>query len=191
MPLERGFEPDDFVFAPDGSFYFSDFHGTAGEPTGGVFHASKDRQRIHCVLPNIGQANGLALSADGRTLWVTEYAKNRLHRLEFAVDGETLLPTGSTVAYYFTGPAPDSLRMDSDGNVYVAMHRQGRFLVFNPHGLPIGQILIPGRDSGSFLKSTSLAIEPETNDPWLLAADGTEGTKAAVFHAKVFAHGPR
>jgi sugar lactone lactonase YvrE len=43
-----------------------------------------------------------------------------------------------------TGPAPDSMRIDADGNLYVAMHRQGRFMVFDPVGMPIGQILISG-----------------------------------------------
>lgn len=37
---------------------------------------------------------------------------------------------------------------DSDGNLYVAMYGQGRVLVFNKNGIPIGQILLLGRDEG-------------------------------------------
>ena len=33
------------------------------------------------------------------------------------------------IAYHFTGPAPDSMRADSDGNLYVAMYGQGRVSV--------------------------------------------------------------
>lgn len=36
------------------------------------------------------------------------------------------------------------MRIDADGNLYVAMHRQGRFMVFDPVGMPVGQILISG-----------------------------------------------
>lgn len=36
------------------------------------------------------------------------------------------------------------MRIDADGNLYVAMHRQGHFMVFDPVGMPIGQILISG-----------------------------------------------
>jgi lactonase len=36
------------------------------------------------------------------------------------------------------------MRADADGNLYVAIYGQGRVLVFNKNGLPIGQILLPG-----------------------------------------------
>ena len=53
------------------------------------------------------------------------------------------------------------MRMDSDGNVYVAMYGQGRILVFNRNGIPIGQVLLPGRENGHKLESTSMALSPE------------------------------
>jgi lactonase len=52
------------------------------------------------------------------------------------------------------------MRADADGNLYVAMYGQGRVLVFNGKGIPIGHILLPGRDSGHNLHSTNLAIKP-------------------------------
>ena len=48
----------------------------------------------------------------------------------------------------------DSVCIDSDDNLYVAMYGQGRVLVFNKRGYPIGQILMPGRDEGKMLRST-------------------------------------
>ena len=59
---------------------------------------------------------------------------------------------GALIPYHFVGRAPDSMRTDSEGNVYVAMNRQGRVLVFNPYGMPIGQILLPGREQNHFLR---------------------------------------
>ena len=61
----------------------------------------------------------------------------------------TIAPFGATIPYYFTGhEGPDSVCIDSDDNLYVAMYGQGRVLVFNKRGYPIGQILMPGRDEG-------------------------------------------
>jgi hypothetical protein len=34
-------------------------------------------------------------------------------------------PLGTAVAHRLTGPCPDSLRVDADGNVYAAMYDQG------------------------------------------------------------------
>ena len=67
----------------------------------------------------------------------------------------TIAPFGATIPYYFTGhEGPDSVCIDSDDNLYVAMYGQGRVLVFNKRGYPIGQILMPGRDEGKMLRST-------------------------------------
>ncbi len=74
---------------------------------------------------------------------LTEFGRNLLHRVDLA-DATTPTPLGTTVAYHFTGPAPDSMRADSDGNLYVALYGQGRILTFNRNGIPIGQVLLPG-----------------------------------------------
>jgi len=42
--------------------------------------------------------------------------------------------------------------------------RQGRVIAFGPHGIPIGHILLPGREDGGYLRSTSLAFVPGTRD---------------------------
>ena len=74
----------------------------------------------------------------------------------------TIAPFGATIPYYFTGhEGPDSVCIDSDDNLYVAMYGQGRVLVFNKRGYPIGQILMPGRDEGKMLRSTHPQFIPE------------------------------
>ena len=79
------------------------------------------------------------------------------------------------------------MRTDADGNVYVAMYSQGRVLAFNKNGIPIGQVLLPGRDEGHNLQSTNMGIQPGTNDLYLVTNDGNNGQGATIFHAKVFA----
>ncbi len=42
-------------------------------------------------------------------------------------------------------------------------------MVFNRNGLPIGQIVLPDRDKGRNLKSTSLAIRPGHRELFIVA----------------------
>lgn len=188
IPPEAGYWPNDLVFAPDGGFYFSDFRGAATRPEGGIYYVAPDLKTIKPVIVNMAQANGVALSPDGKTLWATEFATNRLHRVDLA-DAVTIPPTGSAIPYQFQGPAPDSMRVDRDGNVYVAIYGQGRALVFNQKGLPIGQVLLPERESGHNLLSTSLAIHPGAKELFMVSGDDGQEGAARIFSASALAPG--
>lgn len=187
---EAGFLPNDLVFDANGGFYFSDFRGSATQPLGGVYYVSPDFKNITPVIPQMAQANGVALSPDGRTLWATEYAGNLLHRVNLS-EPATVPLTGSKIPYRFIGPAPDSMRVDRDGNVYVAIIGQGRVMVFNPAGLPIAQILLPGRDKGLNLRSTSLALHPAAKEMRIVTGNTAEAasSEAAIFAAPAFSSG--
>ena len=69
----------------------------------------------------------------------------------------------------------------------MAMYGQGRVLAFNRNGIPIGQVLLPGREKGHDLRSTSMAIRPGTDDLHIVTSDAANGQGAAIFHAKAFA----
>ncbi|MGG7466689.1 MULTISPECIES: SMP-30/gluconolactonase/LRE family protein [Bacteroidota] len=185
---EAGYMPNDLVFDDKGGFYFTDFKGNSTEPNGGVYYASPDMTSIKVVLPHLAMANGIVLSADGKELWVTEFGRNLLHRVLLS-DATTIAPIGTAIAYHFTGPAPDSMRSDADGNLYVALYSQGRILIFNRSGIPIGQVLFPEREKGHYLLGTSLAIRPGTNELYAVTSDGENGKGATIFQAKVFAKG--
>ena len=186
VPVTAGYMPNDLVFDAHGGLYFSDFRGISTEPKGGAYYVSPAFDKITHVLPHLAMANGIALSPDGKELWITEFSRNLLHRVELA-DPTTISPIGTAIPYHFIGPAPDSMRADSDGNVYVAIYGQGRVLVLNKNGIPIGQVLLPGRDEGHNLQSTNMAIKPGTNDLYIVTNDGNGGQGATIFHAKVFA----
>jgi lactonase len=190
LPQEAGYMPNDLVFDAQGGFYFTDFRGTSTDPKGGVYYVSPDVGTITPVLPHLAMANGVALSPDGKKLWATEFSRNLVHRVELA-DATTIAPFGTAVAYHFTGPVPDSMRADADGNLYVAMYGQGRVLVFNRNGIPIGQVLLPGREEGHNLRSTSMAIRPGTADLYIVTNDAAGGRGATIFHAHAFTHALR
>lgn len=185
---DAGFMPNDLVFDAHGGFYFSDFKGTSTDPVGGVYYVSPDFGSVKAVLPNLAMANGVTLSPDGTILWATEFSRNLLHRIEIGEPG-MIAPLGSAIPYRFVGPAPDSMRTDADGNVYVAVYGQGRILAFNGNGIPIGQILLPGRDEGYNLRSTSLAIRPGSTDLYAVTSDAQNRQGATIFHSRAFGNG--
>lgn len=191
IPTSRGMLPDDLEFDADGGFYFTDFRGTSTDPTGGVYYVAPDLKTVTAVLPHMAVANGITLSPDGKTLWATEFSLNRLHKVSLSAPAK-IAPFGTSVPYHFLGGTPDSARTDADGNVYVALYTQGRILVFNHNGLPIGQILLPLRDAGHNLLSTSMVFRPGTNDLYIVANDGEGGSEGSqIFHAKGFAKAKR
>lgn len=190
LPTQAGFIPNDLCFDKMGGLYFTDFKGTATEPEGGVYYLTPAGDEVHTVIPRMARANGIALSPDGTTLWATEFCRNLLHMV-YLQDATTPMPTGSFIAYRFTGPAPDSMRVDADGNVYVALCRQGRVLVFNRYGIPTGQVLIPGREEERNIRTTSLAIRPGARDLYIVSGNSQPGTVcgSGIFAAQAFARG--
>jgi lactonase len=188
VPLSAGFVPDDLVFDAKGGFYFTDFKGCPGNPSGGVYYVAPDMETITPVLRNMAASNGVTLSPDGTVLWSTEFGASRLHRVEL-VSATTFFDHRWTVPFHFVGRAPDSMRTDADGNIYVAMFTQGRIMVFSPSGMPIGQILMPGRDDNHFLKTTSLAFVPGSSELRIVAQDEVGKGSAMIFRATAFARG--
>lgn len=188
VPPQAGHVVDDIVFDREGGFYFTDFRGTSTEATGGLFYVTPDHREIRPVLSHMCAANGVALSPDDKVVWATEYCANRLHRIELAAPG-VRARGGVSVPYTFAGRAPDSMRTDSAGNAYVALNWQARVLVLSPFGVPIGQILLPGREQDMFLKSTSLALVPGSRDLVIVARDVVHDGGAVVFTARGVAPG--
>lgn len=186
---DGGFLVNDLVFDNQGGFYFTDSRGNSADPQGGVFYVSPNVGSIHAILPGLAVGNGIAIDPAGSQIWATEHAKNRLHRVRLS-DATTVAPFGSVVTYQFTGPAADGARVDSEGNVYVAISGQGRVMVFNRNGLPIGQIVLPDRDKGRNLKSTSLAIRPGHHELFIVTNSGTEPGGAMIFRSGAFAPAP-
>jgi lactonase len=189
VPAGR-FTPDDMVFDDKGGFYFTDFKDytdVSNTANGAVYYVSPDFKTITPVLKNLASPNGIALSKNGKTLWVTETFNQQLHRLALGADGTTLGLYGHMIPYRFSGfGGPDSAMIDADDNVYVACFGAGKVMVFNMLGNLIGQVLIPGREAGYMLSTTTMAILPGTDD-LLIGAGDFAGRGAWIFKAKTFA----
>jgi lactonase len=188
VPESAGLFPNDLVLDAAGGLYVTDCRGTVGDSSGGVWYVPQDGAAPVPVVRNLAVANGVALSPEGRRLWVGEFALGRLYRLDL-VGATALAPFGAVTAHHFSGPAPDTVRVDADGRVYVALYGQGRVLILSREGLPIGQVLLPGRDEGRNLSLTSLAIRPGSREMAIVSSDGGRGGSATIFRAEALGGG--
>ncbi|MDV9115109.1 SMP-30/gluconolactonase/LRE family protein [Lactiplantibacillus plantarum] len=180
---------DDLVFDRKGGFFFTDLAGTHNRRTAGVFYMAPDLITVHSVVATgMVASNGIALSPDEKVLWVTDFGGAKLYRFNLADDGYHIQPYNSLTPYTFTGTdGPDSATIDEDGNLYVAMCGQARYLIFNPNGFPIGQVLIPEREQGKMAKSTHMAIRPFTNSGFFCASDPNTG-ECKIYQADVYSN---
>jgi lactonase len=176
---------NDLVFDSQGNLYVTDFTGNLPHPTGGVYRFSNDFSRVDLILDNLAGANGISLAPEGNVLWVGETFRNAILRIALADDGVTLSSVdGVCYAYYSTGVpgGPDSNKVDIEGNLYQCIVSQGRAVVLNAHGIPVANVVIPGRDEGINLKSTNLAFKPGTNEAYMTVG-GTGGPRVFKFSA--------
>lgn len=81
--------------------------------------------------------NGLALSPDGRTLYVGDAANATIYAYDLSSTGE---PSGERM-FAVTGGTPDGMAVDIHGNLFVATERG--IQVIGPDGFPWGAIEVP------------------------------------------------
>lgn len=182
---------DDMCFDSKGGYYYNDFTGNVSEPNGAVYYVAPDGTQT-TLLDGLCGPNGLALSKDEKTVWITESNAMRLTRVSLDPEGgptdiaPLIAPFGVHVCYYFSGGGVcDSCEIDDDDNLYVSMYEQGRVMVFNKAGWLIGQILMPGRENGDHLGTTHTAIRPGTNELYICTNDSRNG--AWIFKCGAFA----
>ncbi len=126
---------NDLVFDAGGNLYFTD-QGQTGlhDPTGRVYRLRPNGQ-LDQLLSNVPSPNGVALSPDGKVLYVAVTRGNCVWRVPLLPDGSV-----SKVSQFFTsyGPSgPDGLAVDVEGNVIVANPGLGYVWLLNPRAEPI------------------------------------------------------
>lgn len=146
--------PNDIVFAPDGSFYFTDppyglkgmDHDPAKElPFNGVFHYKDGR--LTAVLRDLTLPNGLALTPDGRTLYVANTGPHMMY-MKYPVLPDGTLGPGAMLIDFPPTPhpddgtgCPDGLKLDSLGNLWIT--GPGGIRILTPDAHILGQIQLP------------------------------------------------
>jgi gluconolactonase len=134
--------PNDIVFDRDGGFWFTDFGKTFEDRImrGSVYYARMDGSHITCAAHPVLTPNGVGLSPDGRTLYVSETETSRLWSYPVLGPGELghepwPSPNGGRLVHGLAGfQRFDSLAVEENGNICVATLVRGGISVFSPHG---------------------------------------------------------
>jgi gluconolactonase len=143
--------PNDVICLPNGDLLFTDPTFGLRQPDGsiagqeydfaGVFRYSSADGSLKPLLRDIGAPNGLAMTDDGRTFYVCD-TRERVVRA-WDVDAEGNLSNGRVVCRTEHGDArggPDGMKLDSQGNIYVAANSADGIWVFAPEGTLLGMI---------------------------------------------------
>ena len=143
--------PNDIVFDRHGGFWFTD-HGHTHRRTrdrGAVYYAQPDGTSIRQVIFPLDMPNGIGLSPDGKTLYVSETLTARLWAFDVAgpgsigTDKRNILGGFGKLCFGLGGlHLFDSLAVDADGNIHVATIPVG-ISVIDPGGKLLEQIPMP------------------------------------------------
>jgi gluconolactonase len=132
--------PNDVVVRRDGQVYFSDPASVAVLDKreldfNGVFHATPDGKVT--LVAKMTRPNGVALTEDGKTLYVADTTEHKIMAYDLDAQGNT---SNERVFLSSLDGAPDGLRVAANGNVYIAI---GTVVVYTPQGKLIRTIKLP------------------------------------------------
>jgi gluconolactonase len=133
-------DPNDVVVRRDGQVYFSDSRPKGSlQPfeldSAGLYHVNT--QGKISLIAKMPAPNGVTLTPDGRTLYVSDTAERTIIAYDLDADGNT-----SRKRVFVSGidGGPDGLRVASNGNVYVAARG---IAVYSPAGKFLQTIELP------------------------------------------------
>ncbi len=144
--------PNDVIVKSDGSIYFSDppygltaDYGIEGEQDldfQGVYRLSADGQTLTLLVDDFDRPNGLCFSPDESILYIDD--TERMHVRAFDVQSDGTIANGRIFAEEEgEGSAPDGMKIDVHGNVYLT--GPGGIWIFDPSGEHLGILQTPER----------------------------------------------
>lgn len=170
--------PNDLCLDSAGGLYFTDSGNwtddwISGRPAGSVFYLSHLNE-LSLVTREICYSNGIAISNDGRHLYVCEHRQNRV--LAFDIFGVGKLSPARVFCQlddkYLLEPelayelGPDGMCIDGEGNIWVAHFGGGKIVAIDPRGEILHEIHLPrGR------RPTNLIRCPDTNTLYITEAE--------------------
>ena len=151
-------EPNDLWIDPKGGIYFTDpvFFGSQTQDAQAVYYISADRSSVTRVISDMVKPNGIVGTADGTTLYVSDYGAGATYKYTINSNG-TL--TGKTL---FVAVGSDGMEIDSSGNVYLT---SSDVLVYSSAGTLLQTINVPNRPTNLCFGGTdrrTLFITTET-----------------------------
>lgn len=133
--------PNDIVVRKDENVYFTDpAFGSAGDKREldfyGVYRITPKRV-LELVAKPKGRPNGIALSPNGRVLYVSNSDERNIRAYDLDRNGAA---SNERVLVSSISGVPDGLRADEKGNLYLAAKH---IFVYSPDGKQINKIEVP------------------------------------------------
>lgn len=148
---------NDLVIDSSGGIYFTEPYGSNATKTDGrVFYYSPETKAVTLIGDTFAFPNGVMLSPDEKTLYVGDYALNRIIGLPLSGSGAVNTAGVPYVfAYMQGGVGPDGMVVDEDGNLYVAHYRAGEVVIYDRDGFVIETLKMP---EGAGMGTTNVAL---------------------------------
>ena len=137
---------NDIVVASNGGAYATVF-GPYGDPPvptfviGKILYLAPGSQNWIEVANDLNYANGIGVSSDGKTLYVSQTVSNCILKFTIEADGTLSHRSNFALLNVLTknkndSPwlGPDSMKIDRKGNIYVAQWFGGKILKLSPEG---------------------------------------------------------
>ena len=162
--------PNDLTSDGKGGVYFTaSGPWESGPIVGKVFHLAADGT-IREAANDLHYANGIALSADGKRLFVNESEAGRVISFAVADDGtlsdrRLFVRVGVVDEASGINAYPDGLKLGPDGNLYIGQYSKGRIVVVSPDGSLLKTIDVPSATA------PNLAFAPDGKSVFVMSVD--------------------
>ena len=132
----------------EGRFVFGTKHesalGAAPQPVGSFYRLDPDLSLHRLDLGNVAIANGLAFSADGRSLYFCDSATRIVQRCDYSADGD-VRAARTWIDLRDAAGEPDGAAADADGGLWVALWGAGMVVRYDRNGNVDTSVRIPAR----------------------------------------------
>ncbi len=133
---DRMHQPNDLAISADGTIFASDPDWDHNR--GQVWRASPDG-KLELFAADLGTANGIEVSPDGKTLYVNETVQRRIVKFDLTANRPQ-----PSLFKSFSDFGLDGMRCDVKGNLYVARFGKGTVAKLSPGGEMLQEIKVLG-----------------------------------------------
>ena len=168
--------PNDITPDARGGYYFTDMKDSYRNGPNGEVHHVDERGSVRTVAAGLSAPNGLVLSPDAKTLYVSESRTN--HVLAFSVTDSGALKDKKTLADLSeegdsSQAVLDGMTVDQSGIIYVAFTRLGVYALS-----PSGDVV--AKFSSGMRIVANVAFAPDS-DLLFVVGSSVERTKGSVY----------
>lgn len=181
---ERIKAANDLAFDADGGLYITDPNGSdATSRRGRLFYLPPGGKSLRLVADGLSFPNGVALSADGKYVFVGQFTDKSVLMIPAVTNTD---PLKASFVHLRTvgGFGPDGMALDADGRLYWALFGSGSVGMADPSGRLLPALELPA-DAGRYVTNVALSggwiyvIEAQKGEVWRFRAPASAPERAS------------